>query len=362
MASNNVQQSPRAAALGLSLLAASILLAFSGCKGGNAAHPSAAGAKVTNPNVWGVDTKNIGQDIQPGNDFYRYVNKGWLDNAKIPAGLPELSSFSEVRLSTERQLETLIQELLGKTLQPGTAEQHVADLYRSYIDTQGRNQRGIEMLQAELGGILKAKDRRELAGRMGRIGHDPLFAMEVMVDWGQPTRYILGLEQAGLGLPSRDYYLKDGEPFVGYRAAYLAYIEGVFQRAGIDNAKSRAKAIFEFEAELVKRHWSPEQLRDISKLYHVMSQRELLAYAPGFDWTAFLQESGYPGVDRLEVATDAPIKGMAAVYAKTPVDTLRSYVAFHYLNQYARNRLAPYVQEAAGNGGAMFPLRRSAIT
>jgi putative endopeptidase len=292
--------------------------------------------KAANPQAnWGLDTDNIVNTIHPGDDFYRYVNKGWLDKAKIPAGLAAIDSFTEVRLRTELQLETLIQELLGKPLTPGTPEQHVIDLYRSYLDTQGRNQHGIEMLKDELDGILKAKDRRELAGRMGRMGYDPLVGTGVLVDWHNPTQYILALEQEGLGLPGRDYYLKDGEPFVGHRAAYLAYIEGVLQRAGITDAKARAQAILAFEIELAKRQWSPEQLRDTAKLYHVMSKRQLQAYAPGFDWTAFLKASGYADVDRLQVVTDSPIKDMAAVYVKTPLNILRSYVAFHYLNHHA---------------------------
>lgn len=341
MAFNDNQKSPRAAALGLSLLAASVLLALSGCKGGNTAHPSAAESKATNPYGWGVQTQYVDKAIQPGNDFYRYVNKGWLDTAKIPAGMSMMDSFVTVTLSAEQQMETLIQELQGKPLQPGSSEQHVVDLYRSYLDTQGRNQRGIEPLKGELDGILKAKDRGELAGRMGRIGYEPLFGLLPIVDWDNPSRYILGVEQAGLGLPGRDYYLNAGEPFVGYRAAYLAYIEGVLQRAGIDQAPQRAKAIFEFEAQLAKPQWSPEQLRDMRKRYHVMDLRHLQAYAPGFDWKAFLKEYGYADVDRLQITTDTSIKDMAAVYSKAPLDTLRSYAAFHYLNNHA-----PFLSEA----------------
>jgi endothelin-converting enzyme/putative endopeptidase len=157
---------------GKATLLLAVLMTLSACQSTNNLpnHEIKAASPQAN---WGVDTANIGNTIQPGDDFYRYVNKGWLDKAKIPAGLPAIDSFTEVRLHTEQQLETLIQELLGKPLTPGTPEQHVIDLYRSYLDTQGRNQRGIEMLKDELDGILKAKDRRELAGRMGRMGYDP---------------------------------------------------------------------------------------------------------------------------------------------------------------------------------------------
>ena len=132
------------------------------------------------------------------------------------------------------------------------------------------------------------------------LGYAPLFAVGSTIDAGNPQRYILMLLQAGLGLPSRDYYLNKTEPFIGHRAAYLSYIEGVLQRAGLDNVKQRAKAIFDFETKIAQSHWTAEQKRDPVKRYVVMSKDKLLSYAPGFDWTAFLKESGY---DRQNVHT-----------------------------------------------------------
>jgi len=122
----------------------------------------------------------------------------------------------------------------------------------SFTDIKGRNERGFEMLKSELNDILASKDRSEIASKMGRVGYAPLFGIGATIDAGNPQRYILALSQAGLGLGlgSRDYYLNKGEPFIGHRAAYLNYIEGVLQRAGLDNAKRRAKAIFDFETKI----------------------------------------------------------------------------------------------------------------
>jgi endothelin-converting enzyme/putative endopeptidase len=89
-----------------------------------------------NSNYWGVDIKNITKDIQPGDDFYRYVNKGWLNTAKIPQGLPGIESFTEVALTTEKQIDSIIKDAVAKNAQAGTPEQQVADLYASYTDIQ----------------------------------------------------------------------------------------------------------------------------------------------------------------------------------------------------------------------------------
>jgi len=170
-----------------------------------------------NPNYWGVDTKHIAKDIQAGDDFYRYINKGWLDTAKIPQGMTSMTSFTDLQLSTEKQVDAIIKEAIAKKAQDGTPEQQIADLYASYTDIQGRNQRGFEMLKGELNDILSSKDRSEIAGKMVRVGYPRLFGVVVGIDSGNPQHYILGLNQAGLGLPSRDYYLNKGEPFIGHR-------------------------------------------------------------------------------------------------------------------------------------------------
>lgn len=308
--------------------------------------PAAETAPATaeaNSNYWGIDIKNIAKDIHPGDDFYRYVNKGWLDTAKIPQGMTSMTSFTELHLATEKQIDTLIKEAIAKKAQDGTPEQQVADLYASYADMQVRNQRGFDMLKGDLNDILASKDHNEIASKMGRVSHPRLFKVSVSTDLGNPQRYILTLNQAGLGLPSRDFYLNKGEPFIGHRAAYLSYIEGVLQRAGLDNAKQRAQAIFDFETKIAQKHWTPTQQRDPVKNYNVMSKDKLLKYATGFDWATFLKTSGYDGVNNLVLTENTAIKAIAALFAKTPVETLRDYMAFQYLNLHSALLSDPWV-------------------
>jgi putative endopeptidase len=307
------------------------------------ATPATTAPADANPNYWGIDTKHIAKEIQPGDDFYRYVNKSWLENTKIPQGLSGIDSFTEVNLSTEKQIAVLIKEAVAKNAPAGTPEQQVADLYASYSDIAGRNQRGFDMLKSELNDILASKDRSEIASKMGRVGYAPLFGVGATIDAGNPQRYILAIMQSGLGLPSRDYYLTKKEPFIGHRTAYLSYIEGVLQRAGLDNTQQRAKAILDFETKIAQNHWTEEQKRDPVKRYTVMSKDKLLNYAPGFDWTAFLKASGYDGINTLQLFNNTAIKGMATVFAKTPIETLRDYVAFQYLNSHASLLTEPWV-------------------
>ncbi|HEX5093971.1 MAG TPA: M13 family metallopeptidase [Burkholderiales bacterium] len=292
---------------------------------------------------WGVETQYIDPAIQPGDDFYRYVNEGWLKTAKIPQGLPLYGAMVEVALRTEQQLKQILDDLPKTGLKPGTPAQQLADLRASYLDLDRRNALGMSMLKEGLDAALKANDRGTLARLMGRIGYDSLFDGGVERDPGEPTRYVFALGQGGLGLPGRDYYLNKGEPYAGFRKAYQDYIAGTFRRAGVGNGKRKAAAILAFETEIARRQWTPTEERDALKNYDRKPLATLVAYAPGFDWRAFLAEGGFGDVQEVLLGTNTAVQRIAKLYARTPMDTLRAYVAFHYLDGHAGLLSQPWV-------------------
>ncbi len=284
---------------------------------------------------WGVETRYITAEIAPGDDFYRHVNKGWLDTARIPAGFPMTGAFIDLTLRTERQVQAIIDDVKAQAAAPGKPAQQIADMHASYMDTARRNALGSSMLLPELGDILNAADRREIARRMGSIGYTSIVDAGVLQDSDRPNRYALTLGQGGLGLPGRDYYLKKGEPYAGFRAAYTGYIEGVFARAGVPDGKARATAILAFETALARAHWTPAMERDAVRNHHPMSVRTLQRHAPGLDWPALLGAAGFGDVRQVDVRNDSAIRAIAALFARTPIDSLRAYTAFHYLDNQA---------------------------
>src|SRR5664279_4454725 len=285
--------------------------------------------------AWGVETQYISPRIKPGDNFYRYVNEGWLESAKIPVGLPMNGAFVDLTQRTEQQLQTIIDELRARRPAASTTEQQIVDLYASYVDMERRNALGLRPLRAAVADTLKVSDKRALANRMGDIGYKAIAEVSVMQDPAMPSQYVLTVGQGGLGLPGLEYYLKAEAPYDGVRAAYLNYIADVFRRAGIADGRRKAVAILAFETGLAKVHWSPEQSRDPLRANHVMSVGQLIRYAPGFDWQGFLGGAGYGDAKRVNLTSDTALRDMAAVFAKTPVATLRAYAAFHYLNNRA---------------------------
>jgi len=284
---------------------------------------------------WGVETQYISPAIPPGDDFYRYVNEGWLKTARIPAGFPMEGAFVELMLRTDKQVQSIIEEVRSKPSAPGSPEQQIADMHASYMDMARRNALGCTMLLPEVQAIQKVTDRREFARRMGGIGYSSLVNCTPSIDPGNPARYILTIEQSGLGMPGRDYYLEKGKHYVELRAAYAKYIEGVLTRAGVKDARRKAAEILAFETKIAARQWSPEQSRDAVRNRHPMAVKELSGYAPGFDWPAFLGAAGYGGVERVDVNNDTAVKSLARLFAETPIGTLQAYSAYHYLDNHA---------------------------
>jgi putative endopeptidase len=167
--------------------------------------PAAIGA-------WGVDTRGLSKTVRPGDDFYRYVNEGWLKTAKMPPGLPALESFTEVYLSTEQRVLGIIKESREGNDAPGTPEQQIADYYRSFADMERRNALGITPIASTLSIIAGTKDRNDLARLMAMPWMDGPIGAGVTSDAADPRRQIGAVAAGGLTMPTRDYYL---DPIAG---------------------------------------------------------------------------------------------------------------------------------------------------
>jgi putative endopeptidase len=282
--------------------------------------------------AWGVETRHISGTVRPGDDFYRYVNAGWLKTAAPVPGLAYANAFTEAYVRTQGQLQALIDGILASRPDPGSDEDKIATLYRSYVDMDRRNALGLTPIAPELDEVRAIRDHADVAAVMGRpLAKSPMNAA-VTVDDRDPRRYTIVLSQGRLGLPGRDYYLTAGEPYAGHRAAYAAHIGEVLRRAGFEAGAARAQAILDFETQLAQAHWTPEEMRDPVKTYHAMTLAELEAYAPGFDWRRYWASIGLGVPDKVVLQTDSAIQKSAAIVAETDIETLRAYLAFHYID------------------------------
>jgi len=306
---------------------------------------------------WGIETQYISNDIKPGDDFYRYVNEGWLKTATPPAGYPFSNAFVDATVRTQAQLRELIGSILASDPAPGTDEALLGAFYESYMDVARRNALGLTPLQPQLDAIAALETREDIARMMGQAFMASFVSAGVGTDVKNPDRYVVKLSQSGIGLPSPEYFLTAGEPFEGVRAAYLAYIADVFTRAGIAEADAKAKAVLDLETQIAGLHWTAAEKRDPVRSYNLMSHDTLKAYAPGFGWDAYLEEAGFGNVSEMVLSTDTSVQALAKLFGEADVATLKDYLTYHYIDS-----LAPMLSEDWENAHFAFHSTRLAGT
>lgn len=284
---------------------------------------------------WGIETDHISDSISPGDDFFTWVNAGWLESTEIPAGFSRFGAFSELRLLSEDRVEEIIHDVSDTEARPGTPQQQIGDLYASYMNVDRINELGLDPIRETLDELLAIDSHEQAARWMGRQRTGSVVAVYVTLDMGDPQRYVTHLRQSGLGLPDRDYYLRDDDPFPGHREAYRNYIADTFERAGVENAEARAEAIVELEHALAENHWTRVEQRDRQANYNLIERDELEQLAPEFPWQAFLAERELHEVGEFVVATDTAVADNARVFAETPAETWAAWHAFHWINNHA---------------------------
>ncbi|QCB55218.1 M13 family peptidase [Sphingopyxis sp. PAMC25046] len=283
---------------------------------------------------WGVDLGARDTSVKPGDDFDKYANGGWFAQTEIPADQASAGVDYDVYNLTQRQLRQLV------TSAPVTSQ--VGGLYQSFMDEARVEALGTKPLLADIAAVAAIKDKSAMARFMG--GTQGTFGSTIVsggpyADTADPTVNVLWLGQAGIGLPERDYYLNDS--FKPQRDAYRAYIARTMKMAGNADPEKAADAIMAFETEIAKVSWAIADRRDIGKINNPMSSDELAAYAPGLDWKAWFEGAGIAPQKRIIVNEKTAIRDIAALYAKTPLDTIKLWQQFH-----VADNAAPYLDKA----------------
>jgi putative endopeptidase len=240
---------------------------------------------------------------------------------------------------TQAQLRTLIETAARDPKTPTAAQ--IGHFYAAWMDEARLEALDAAPLKADLARIAAAPDREALSAIMaatyGGFGKS-LFGVGVGPDPQNPETNVLYLDQDGLGLPDRDYYLTDA--FKPQRDAYRAYVERTLAMIGYPDPAGAASAILAFETAIAKASWTKVDERDIDKTINPMTVAELQAYAPGLDWSAHLAAAGTPGQAKIIVGPKSAIRDLAALYARTPLATLKAWETFQVTSS-----AAPYLSK-----------------
>jgi putative endopeptidase len=286
---------------------------------------------------WGFDLAAMDRSIAPGDDFFRYAGGTWLKTAEIPPDRSSWGSFDILRAKSEDDMRAVIEGAAKRSLAPASAERKAVDYYRAYVGTAAIETKGLEPAKADLARIAAAKTHEDIVAFANApdTASDLPVGVYVTLDAKRPDVFVAGVAQSGLGLPDRDYYLRDDPRFAEARAKYRAYVEKMLGLASYPNAAASADAIVEVEHKIAELHWPRDKSRDRDLTYNPKSGAELKAFAPELAWDAGLASFGAPRQDFFVVAQPDAVQGLAKLFRATSVDTWRAYLAFHYLDQMA---------------------------
>jgi putative endopeptidase len=292
---------------------------------------------------FGVDLGAMDKSVKPGDNFFSYTNGNWLKTAVIPPDRSQTGSFQDLQILSETRMRAIVDDLEKKTYaQLSPEEKKLRDLYDAFEDTAAIQANGLKPVQKDLNYLAGLQTKDDVARAMASVplGTESIYDIGIGVDDKNPDNYSLNLNQAGLGLPDRDYYLSDDKALVETRNQYRQYLADMMKLAGMDDADARADRILALETQIAKAQWSRADRRDEDKIYNPMKIADLKAMAPNFSWDAFLAETHVPLMTRngeryAIVAEKTAFAPLADIFASVPVSTWRDYLTVHYLHHYS---------------------------
>lgn len=289
----------------------------------------------------GLNLHHIDPTVRPQDDLFGHANGRWIADTEIPADRGRYGSFDMLREQAEKHVHAIIEEVAQGSPAPGAIAAKVGDLYASFMDEERIERLGTEPLAADLERIRSIESATDLMRALGvfaREGIHGLVVPFVNTDDRDSTRYVVYLEQAGLGLPDESYYRE--ERYAPVRDAYRRHMARMLELAGEADAAAVADRVFALETRLAAAHWDTVTNRDPVKTYTLVDAAGLAELTPGLDWAAYAEGTHAPAAALDAVVARQPsfLTAAAEAVAAEPLSTWREWLTWHVVH--AR---APYL-------------------
>lgn len=287
-----------------------------------------------------LEPRYIDRTIDPCVDFYAYACGGWMRENPIPADQAWWTVSKKLAHENQQLLWGLLEDAARPLEGRSAAQQKIGDLFAACMDEAAIDERGAAPLMPDLKSLTKLKSKNQLARWLAnfhlRLQHSAspmMFGFGSEQDPGNTTQVIAWAVVGGLGLPTRDHYIKDDARSIEIRRRYREHITAMFMRIGetAPQAASDVAAVLKIEDTLARATLTPTEQRDPHKVYHRMSIADLQALMPSFRWRDYLEESGSPNIDEINVTEPKFYAALEALLKTESLDTWRAYLRWHLL-------------------------------
>ena len=302
------------------------------------------------PAAPGFSVSNIDTTANPCVDFYQYACGSWMKNNPIPSDQARWGRFDQLQ---ERN-RAVVREILEAAAKPDagrdTATRLIGDYYAACLDEKTVEAAGLKPLEGELARIRGLQNKAELGALVARLhrgGVDAMFTFGSGQDFKDSTQVIAQIDQGGLALPDRDYYLKQDAASVELRQKYVAHVARMFVLSGETEAAAKASAetVLRLETALAQGSLDLVSRRDPEKVYHKLSTREMEALSQRFGWKEYLTTSGAPEFPTVNVSAPEFLKALDAAIGSFSLAEWKTYLTWELLHTAARLLPAAFVKE-----------------
>ncbi|HEX7272709.1 MAG TPA: M13 family metallopeptidase N-terminal domain-containing protein, partial [Casimicrobiaceae bacterium] len=288
------------------------------------------------PYTPGLDLEAMDKSADPCSDFYQYTCGGWMKKNPLPADEASWSVYGKLYDENQRFLWGILDRLATQTEGRSAPQQKIGDYFAACMDEGAIEKLGAKPLTLYLDRIVALKSKDELPSLLGELqlrnaGDGFFFDFGSDQDYGDATQVIAFARAGGLGLPDRDYYLKEDDASKELRAKYLAHLQRMFELLGDkpEAAKRQAGKVMDIEAALARATLSRVERRDPYKLYHKMDAKALQSLTPSFAWTSYLEPVGLGQIDSFNVTQPKFYRELERQWRALDLEDIRVYLRWH---------------------------------